>query len=352
MSLKKFLDQYLDFVRKFIPAAKVKPVVGLDIGSDTCKLVELKVSADGIQLINWAIEPIVMGDIKAAVRKVLVKLTTPTNLIFTSVYGKGTLVRYIDMPKMNIDDLRKSFSFEVDRYFPFPKEQIYTDCYILNAKGKENKMLVLAAAAKKEMVSQRQELLKELGLDTDFVTLNPLAVAELYHKLYLAGGEKGGQTVAVLDIGEKLSNLIILVNGEPRFTRDIFIGGNEFTSSISNGLEIEFRDAENLKCSPGGREEEILRACDSMIHNLISEVRLSFDYFVTEKNLSISQLMLTGGGSLLPGLPDVFTKYLEVPTRLWNFMDSVQLGEKLSVEETRKMAPRLNVCCGLALANA
>ena len=351
MTLKTLLDLYLAFIKRFIPEPISRPVVGLDLGTHTCKLVELKTSSGGVELVNWAMVPVSGGDYKAAVRTALSKLTVPTTVISTAVYGKGTLVRYLDMPRMGAEELRRSFSFEVDKYFPFPKDQVYTDCHILNAKEKENRMLVLATAAKKDIVTQRMDLLKELGLEADFITINSMALVNAFGALSRAAASAPARSAtALLDIGERVSTLVITVQGEPRFTRDIFLGGFDMTTSVSNALGMDFRSAENLKCAPQPRLEEVLHSCESVLLNLISEVRLSFDYFVTEKNISINEVILTGGGSLLEGLPEIFVKNLEIPAKRWALMEQIKLAPGVNAGELAKNINCFGVAVGLALS--
>src|SRR5262245_33150790 len=103
-----FLERYFSFIRKFLPEKSEDSSVGLDIGNSECKLVEVKKSGSSYQVLNWAIEPIVNQDLKKAVGLILGRLQNAQSVPFTSVFGRGTLIRYIDMPRMSLDDLRKS----------------------------------------------------------------------------------------------------------------------------------------------------------------------------------------------------------------------------------------------------
>ena len=353
--VSNLLENYLAFVRRFVPEQVVRPSVGIDIGHRTCKIVALKSKGSTHELIHWAIEPIPSGQEKQTVQDICKSLTEPPASITTAVYGKGTLVRYIDMPKMSPDDLRRSFAFEADKYFPFPKDQIYVDSFILDRAEKDNKMAVLVSAVKKDIVDQRIELFKQLELPLDRILLDSIALANVYHVLG-SGEEAPAQTraedpeaVAILDIGERVSNLTILVDRLPRFCRDIFIGGHDLTCSISNGLGVGLPEAEKLKLDPQSKLPEVLKAADSTIMNLVSELRLSFDYFITEKNVPIGRLLLTGGSSLLEGLPGVFTKVLEVDCQNWNFLQALSLAESVAPDKIKPVAGQLGVAMGLAL---
>ena len=355
--MANFTERYFSIVKKFLPAKVVKPAVGLDIGVNSCRMVEVMNKPDGCELLRWAIEPIVNGDAGKAIRHVMAKASQPNLSPVTALTGKGTLIRFIEMPKMSLAELKRSFSFEVDKYFPFPKDQIFTDCHILDPMGKDNKLPVLVAAAKKELVTDRVKLLADAGLQADLITLNSVAIANVFDVLGSpkdAVGPSGDvakspRAVAILDIGEIVSNLLILVDDQPKFNRDVFIGGRDFTKSISSVLRVSIGEAEKLKQQPEARAAEIAAAVDSATLDLVSELRLSFDYFVTETNFSLAQLFLTGGGTVMQGLSANFSKHLEMEVDPWDPMSLLKLGAGVSTEEFKAKSGYLGVALGLAL---
>jgi type IV pilus assembly protein PilM len=350
--LQKYLEKYFDTIRRFLPSEEKVAAVGLDIGTSECALVEITRANGAFELVNCAIEPIQGGNTKAAVEKILGKLTVPTKSVYTSVFGKGTLIRYIDVPKMSLDELRSSFEIESDKYFPFPPEEVYTDCCILNVNEKTKKMSVMAAAAKKDVVDQRMKLLTDLGVSADFVGVNAIALANAFAVLGSTEEKQGASAepaVALLDMGGSVDSLTIFVDGQPRFTRDIFIGGEDFTKSISQALGISLAEAEKLKNSPGKRQEEILNACDGVISNMVQELRLSMDYFTTEHNCEVHRLFLTGGAAMLTGIEEIFKKNLEVNVSQWSPLPGLKTGEGISAGDLEKKASKLGVVLGLAL---
>jgi type IV pilus assembly protein PilM len=354
-TLLRGLENYLTIVKRFIPQQEEKPLVGLDIGVDSCKMVELKKKGASYELLNWAIEPIISGDVKRVVKSVLTKLSNPNISPATSVNGKGCLIRFIELPRMSPEDMRRSFSYESDKYFPFPRDQIYMDFYILDEITKDNKMNVLIAAVKKEIVDDRMKLLSELGLQSNMISLNSIAIANAIHVLGLKDDhpatekDKGMKAIAILNLEELLSSVTILVDNRPRFNRDIFIGGRDFTKCISRTLQVTMEEAERLKTNPGEKKEAVLQACDSALQDIVSELRLSFDYFVTDKNIPLSQLLLTGTASSLTGLRDVLTRHMEMAVKTWNPIESLTLGPQVAVQEVNDQADKLGVAIGLAL---
>lgn len=359
--MRNLVTKYFDFVRKIVPDREAPLQVGLDIGRTSCKMIQLKPQGEGFEITNWGVEPIAGGETAKAVSALLGRLSPPAASPNASVSGKGSLIRYIDLPRMNAQDAKKSFSLEADKYFPFSINQIYLDCFILDPESKTEKMSVLAAASKKELVDDRMDLLKGLGLQPDFITLDAVALMNLLQQVdhsSAAGDEPAGSggeeirksgAVAILDIGAAVSNLMITVNLLPRFNRDIFIGGQEFTKSIASSLGIGLEEAERLKRDPQEKQAEAIAACDSAVLNLVSELRLSFDYFVTEHNVTIEKLLLVGGGSQVEGLPETLKGYLEIPVMVWNPLESLSVNAAISKEELYRHAPLLGVALGLAM---
>ena len=156
--------------------------------------------------------------------------------------------------------------------------------------------------------------------------------------------------VALLDIGQTVSTLIIFADHVPRFTRDIYIGGQDMTRRVSNALGLSVDEAENLKCHPGERLKEVSQAVESVILSLIQELRLSFDYFATEKRTDVVKLYLTGGASVMAGLEDIFKKNLETPAERWNILSSVNLKyDKERFADIAAHEAKLGAAFGLAL---
>ena len=103
------------------------------------------------------------------------------------------------------------------------------------------------------------------------------------------------------------------------------------TRKIANALGVDEAQAEALKRQPGEKSAQIIEACDMPINNLITEIRMSMDYYMTEKNTQVDELFLSGGGSLLKGIEGVFEKNLGLPVKIWNPLTKVRLGTSAGI---------------------
>ena len=353
--MKDLLEKYFSLIKTFIPEKELPATVGIDIGAESCRVLELTQAKGTFAILNWAIESYGKEGMEETLKKIADKFDFKSKLLATSVFGKGTLIRYITLPRMSLSDLKQSFSLEADKYFPFPKDQVYTDCTILDPKSREAKMSVLVVAVKKEIVDQHLQLLSGIGIQPDIVTLNPLAISKVFHtvengsRFAKTSDRSENQAVAVLDIGDVVSNLQVLQNSLPCFTRDIYMGGREITKRISNIMSLSLSDAEKIKCQPVEQSTEVLAACESVLLSIIGECRLSFDYVITEKNVHINHMYLTGRSSMLNGLEAYFAKQMELPVEIWDPFKTFTFAPTISADEVHKNTTGLVVSLGLAL---
>ncbi|MBI3314963.1 MAG: pilus assembly protein PilM [Candidatus Omnitrophica bacterium] len=371
MDFKSLFNQYLEVINRFVPRPQQVPVLGIDIGTSTVRAVEIGRAGPaiggagaGFEIRLWALEGIQGGDVKAALSRLLEKIHYTGQTLVTSVSGKGTLIRYIDMPRMPLDDLRRSFVYDLDKYFPFDPQSIYTDCFILDSSNAQKRMSVLVVAVKKEIIDERLKLFKDLGLKLEHITTDTVAMVNAFTRLGphpgpadgpAFGGDSGAK--AILDIGEDVSNLIILKDLSPRFTRDIFVGGREMTKQIAHVFGVDESKAEGMKKAPGEGSDAIVAACEGSIASLIEEIRLSLDYFMTEKNIQVGEFFLLGGGSLLKGIEGVFEKNLGIPVKIWDPVTGLPAGQAglrlsplLTSSDIHLPSSQLGVAIGLGLS--
>ena len=124
--------------------SKSKGTVGLDIGSSTVKLVELKEKKGGLfQLMRIGVEPlspeaIVDGSImdSSLVVEAIQKLTEQTgvkaNNFATSVSGHSVIVKKIELPMMDAEELGESIQYEAEQHIPFDINDVRLDYVILS----------------------------------------------------------------------------------------------------------------------------------------------------------------------------------------------------------------------------
>ena len=349
----------LDKIKALLPKEKPHVSVGLDIGSFFIKAAALKIEKNKSELVNFVVKQIDKITITDLLSEIFKGLHVENKTINISVAGQGVVVRCIQMPKMSSSEAKNSLGFEAEKYIPFPLNEVFLDCFILKQLPETNKMLVLVAAAKKNVVQQRLNLLKQVEIHPNIIDIDSLALANIINRIEFntssEPAESEGETtkkkkvIALLNMGASFSSLCIVENGLPKFVRDIFIGGNDLTKRISNVLGVSVIESEKAKCNPSSDWEKVIGACETIVNNLINETRLSFDYFESESNAPIGSLYLSGGGSYLKGVDEIFKKNLNVETKILNPLADLNISEELDIEGLKSQAQKLSVAIGLAL---
>jgi type IV pilus assembly protein PilM len=354
--MNPFLESYFEFIKRLILSCQGDAgVIGLDIGPLACRAVELCRKQGGFEVVRWIVEPIEGVDEKAALVKILEKLgpSVRTRPLIVSLSGKGTLIRHVDIPRMSNSDLRKAFPLEADKYFPFPKETVYTDCFILDPKGQDKKMSVIVAAVKKDIVEGRLKLLKECGVEPVSLTIVSVAVANTFAAFpppTCSREDLGGKAVALIDMGETLTSLMIMSDGIPRFTRDIFMGMADVARRVANTAGLSLPQARALCAlgAPAGHEAEIQKSVEAVLTNLVAEIRLSFDYFSTERKLPVGRICLIGDGVYASHVESMFAAHFDIPLVVWNPAEVLQttVNRDALVKEGRRMITAIGLAVG------
>ncbi|HLG18312.1 MAG TPA: type IV pilus assembly protein PilM [Bdellovibrionota bacterium] len=346
-----------------------KSLVGLDIGSSAVKLVELKQTKKGLELLHFKMVPlppeaIVDGAImnSNAVVDAITELIGQEKLkrkdVAISVSGHSVIVKKIKLPQMTEQELEESIQWEAEQYIPFDITDVNLDVQILgNDEQDVGQMEVLLVAAKKDMINDHTAVVMEAGLQPLVLDVDAFCIENMFEANYGAPQE----TVVLADIGASLININILRNGISTFTRDISMGGNQFTEEIQKQLNVSREEAESLKLGGelGGPTEtteavipqEVGGIIRSVSETMAAEIQRSLDFFAaTAADDKIAKIYLTGGSSKVPGLPAIIEQKVGIPVEIANPFHAVQINEKnFNVEHITDVAPAAAVAVGLAL---
>lgn len=236
-------------------------VIGLDIGSDTIKVVEMAKAGRGFALLNYGVAPtppdaVTGGDVRDSdlvgetIRQLMNNRRIKSKTVSSSVQGQqSVVVRIIELPRMSHKELGETMRFEVERHIPFAASQIIMDYAVLDRPGESAdspNMEVLFAAAQEEMIGVHVDALRQAKLKPRSIDVQPLALSRAM--VEFAGEGRGvGETVAVVNIGAMSTDLSIIKDGILHFPRTIPIGGRSVTQRLSEGLGVSEQQAERLK---------------------------------------------------------------------------------------------------------
>jgi len=329
--------------------SKERFCVGLDIGTQTVKIVKLKFVKDEVILCGFDIEPA-----KLDLGEVLKKIKEPhqADIVNISVSGPQTVIRYANFPKMNPNELRQALKFEAQKHIPFSISEVNLDGYILRDDLADGKMLVLIAAAKKELVANRLKLIESVNFSTNLVDMDSIALINAFIFNNPPEGEFEHKAVALLNIGATVSSLNILEGAIPRLSRDMHIASGTFTQKIMDIFGLDFAVADNLKIDSereADKTNKISAAVESVLSNIATEIRTSFDYYESQSASSVIKIYLSGGGSKFKGLKDMLSRLLGIEVEYWDPLKRLKIDEALEADKVKEASGQLAVAVGLAL---
>lgn len=339
----------LDFKKKFQPKTRYR--AGLDIGNSSVKILEIENSGDkpalthiGLKTLPDVSKATLLGTIKSLVEE----LKLSVKEVSIAVSGPSTIVRFVSMPKMREDELKGAIKFEAEKYIPFAIDDCIIDYQVLKRDDKENKLETLLVAVKKELVLEKIGMVEESGLNVAVVDVDTFAIANSFLSNF--AGRDQSKTAALLNIGASFTNVSIVRDAILYFSRDVAIGGSDFTAAISKDMNIDKINAEKVKMSPQDRSQEIINCTKNIINNLIDEMRLSFSYYENQSGRGIDEIYISGGTSGLTGLENVFHEAFESKPFFWDplqFLDTSKLSQ--NAELVKNMSRSFAVAAGLAL---
>ena len=208
-------------------------------------------------------------------------------------------------------------------------------------------MLILIAAAKNDLIQKKCNLAREVNLNLKTVDLDCLALANFFTEA--CGYSKKGTCHGVINLGRSVSNINILVDGIPNLSRDIFVGGDDLTKKMSEALEIDYAQAENLKIDPKSRAQELMSVWDPVLNNLAAEIRVSLDYFEARNNRAVEKIFISGGTSRLLGIEEYLNHLLSVEIKKVDFCQQLKFDAAVDQKEFKNNSDLLTVALGLAL---
>ncbi|MFH1626130.1 MAG: type IV pilus assembly protein PilM [Pseudomonadota bacterium] len=341
-----------------------KDLIGLDIGSSSIKLVELQDTKKGYRLRNVGIGFLPLGTIvdgalkdRLAVIDIIQNLVSNLGIksrnVATSISGHSVIIKTISLPVMSEKDLEESIKWEAEQYIPFEIDDVNIDFQILGeTAGEKGQMNVLLVAAKRDMISDYVQVIKEAGLNTVVMDTDSFALENMFEINY---PYDEGEVIALIDVGANILNMNVLKGGVSVFTREVSIGGNRVTVEIQKRKNISYEEAEVLKI--GGLTAEIDY---SEIENIVEEVSLSLaieiqrslDFFwATFSDEHISRIYVSGGCSKSVGFKRIVASRVgDIPVELVNPFAGIDCSdEDFDPEYLEYTAPFMAVGVGLAL---
>ena len=342
---------------------KSKSSVGLDIGSSLIKVVEVDHSKDAPVLTRYGIiklppEAIVEGEIMdqslviEGIQECMTKAGTANKDVVTAVSGRAVIVKKVVMDKMNPDDAKEAIFWEAEQHVPFDIDDVCLDFQVLKEDVGANQMEILLVAAKKEMVNTHADIIRDAGYNPRIIDVDSFAIQ---NAIELNADRAGGLVTGLVNIGSDVTNINIIQDNIPYFTRDLSVGSNVFIEAIQRNLGVDFEEADAMLCGETEIDDE------ERAHEVIAEaaeeismgIERSISFLKTAGDAEqIDEVILSGGGARIPGLKEILSEKHDIEFKVNRAISQIERTDNLfedAGDDMERVGPLLTVALGLAL---
>ena len=210
---------------------------------------------------------------------------------------------------------------------------------------------VLVTAAAKTLVQKYIEIFRVAKLELQALDTESFALIRS-----LIGKDKG--SIMIIDLGSKRTNLTVVEKGIPFISRSINIGGDSVTRKIMETMQLSETDAERMKRDLGQMSGEgsdlpggLPKILEFFIQPLVNEIRYTFELYANTEltdRKSIDKIVLTGGASNLPRVPEYLAEALNLNVYRGDPWARVVFPNDLA-SVLVEIGPRMSISIGLAM---
>src|SRR5215218_4948860 len=343
---------------------KRQGVAGLDIGSSSIKMVELDGKANNLNLVSLGFEnlpddSIIDGQIMElnvvsnCIQSVCSNHQVTADQVVTGVSGHSVIIKNIVLPPMSAEELEESIDWHAEEHIPYDLSDVSLDYQITENSSESTQVLI--AACKRERIDNIRQAIQLAGKQPVAIDVDTFALQNCYEVNYQP---VESDVVTLLNIGASTMNVNIVQGTRSLFTRDITVGGSQFTDVLQKNLGISFQQAEAVKRGVmDGSEELEEKAIEPLMDNVMEmvamEIQKTFDFYratADEGGLAVQKILISGGGSKLAGLPEELSTRLEVPVEVLDPFRQIKVdARKFDPDYLSEIMPEMAVAVGLEL---
>jgi len=309
---------------------------GLDVSDFSLKIAKLKKNGGFFDLVSWQKTEIPPGiiqkgqiqkedELAAILRQSLKDVkggSLQTKYAVCSLPEEEAFFRVIQLPSKAADeDIGQMLKYELEAYVPLKIEELYYDYKVIPALGASAKFTnVLISAAPQKIVDSYLSVFKKAGIRPCVLEIESQAVARA-----LIPKSQSLESIIILDIGAGGTGWTIFSGPTVIYTGHINISGRDFTNLISKNMNVEFKEAEELKRKIGSANDgkKVWESLVSVLTALSQEIKSVVDFY-KEHSIEfipdgrIAKIFLAGGDSLIKGLPEFLRESVGLPVELGN----------------------------------
>jgi len=355
-----------------------KQGIGVELTPERINVAELKKQGQSYKLTNFVSEEMpedIMQDGQIAnppeladlLRSVMESNKIKGKRVATAISGRDVIARLISVPaELDEQELRDMvLNQEAGLYLPFPREEADVDYqklgFFVDEDGIE-KVQVLLVATRQDITDTYISTFQEAGLELDVLEISSFALIRTIRQQLQQFSSQ--EAVAIADIEFDSTEISIVVDGVPQFSRTVPIGTYQVWQSLCRAMNMPpSRDTASLqgmtvpvtpvdsmgsKTAPGNPGSAAMLR---VLGDLADELRRSIDFYLNQdENLEVAQLLIAGPGACLGQLDEFFSQRLSLPASQIDPLSNSSIDVGDEIEDIQR--PSMGVVLGLGLREA
>jgi type IV pilus assembly protein PilM len=341
-----------------------KNLVGLDVGSSSVKAVELQGKSGNLNLVSLGVENLhadaivdgqimELNDVSAAISNIFTANNIATERVAAGVGGSNVIVKNIFVPQMSEAELEESIEWHAEEHIPFEITDVALDYQVVGSSPES--LQVLMAACKRDRVANLKQAIQLAGKQPMVIDVDAFAIQNCYEVNY---EPQAGDIVALLNIGASTMNINIIQGTHSVFTRDVSVGGNQYTTVLQKEFGLTFEQAEEAKRTWILPEQmpnhDLALVLEPVTEMLTLEIGKTFDFYRAtadeNTNATVGKILVSGGGSKVRGLAESLAARFEIPVEMFNPFRKIKVdAHRFDPDLVRDFVPEMAVAVGLAL---
>jgi general secretion pathway protein L len=259
--------------------------LGIDIGSATVKAALVRSAYRKISLVRVvSVDVATSGSVAEATRLAALRAlegeARGTDAIATAIDGARAAIHRLLLPGTAQKQLAEVLAYELGAQVPFDLETAVFDWRLLG-RDENGQLSIVAAVARVDDVRARIDLLKTaIAQEPERVAVGSLALGAI---VPFVPALSEGPSVAIVELGAKGSEVLVLERGEPVFARTLSRG----TDGLPATAPLLARD-----------------------------IRVSFAAHRAQGGSAPTRVYLCGGGAFVTGAEGFLSGELEIPVQL------------------------------------
>jgi len=329
---------------------------GIDVGQCALKAVKMRQAGERVEVLAFDIvdHPQILSepdaDAPALIRRALEKFLSRNDLtgaqVAVSVPGHQTFSRFTKLPPVEPKKIPDIVRFEARQQIPFDIDEVDWDYQTFQSADSPD-VEVGIFAMKRDLIRSHLASLTAARIEPAIVQTAPLA---LYNFMRYDGLAGAGGTV-LIDIGADNTDLIV-TDGESVWTRNIPLGGNNFTEALVKAFKLSFPKAENLKRTAATSKyaRQIFQAMRPVFADLVAEIQRSIGFYTsTHRDAVVNKVVGMGNAFRLPGLQKYLQQNLQLDVERVSAFNNVTFSPGTNAGQFNEHVLSFGVAYGLAL---